>query len=247
MKDAISRTNIAFIIAGLMLTLTGVSAQKQLTLEQLQAALPELERFTIEALQQTSVPGAAVAVVSRDEVVYMQGFGVRKAGGCEPVTADTVFQLASMSKPLASSVIAALVGDGVVAWDDRISALDPEFRLSNPWITSEVTRRDLFSHQSGLYDEAGNHLEDLGFTRGDILQRLLPLAQSGSFRASYEYSNFGMTAGGVAAASAAGRSWAELSEERLYQPFGMTSTSSRYEDFVGEGNRAHLHILVNGA
>lgn len=248
METPALRTGIALLIFAILLAFSGfgASAHGQLTLEQVQSALPELDRFAREALHETGVPGTAIAVVFRDEVVYLQGFGVRKAGSSEPITADTAFQLASMSKPIASSVISALVSDGIVTWDDRITALDPEFRLSDPWMTNEVTLRDLFAHRSGLPGGAGNDLEELGFTRSEILKRLRHLEPAGPFRASYAYSNFGMTAGGAAAARAAGMSWEEAAAERLYRPLGMSSTSSRYEDFLAEGNRAHLHTLVNG-
>jgi CubicO group peptidase (beta-lactamase class C family) len=211
-----------------------------------QAALPKLETFVNDALEETGVPGLAVAVVYQDEVVYLKGFGVREAGGDEPVTEDTVFQLASMSKPIASTIVAALVSDGVVVWDDRANDLDPAFQLSDPWITHEVTLRDLFSHRSGLYGDAGNDLEGLSFERDEILSRLRYLTPAGDFRATYAYSNFGMTAGGVAAAKAAGKTWEEVAEEQLYEPLGMTATSSRYEDFIAQENRAHLHIPVDG-
>ena len=77
------------------------------------------------------LPGLSVAVVHGDEVVCVNGFGVRTAGREEPVDADTVFQLASLSKPISSTVVAAIVGDsrGSITWDSRIADLDPAFRL----------------------------------------------------------------------------------------------------------------------
>jgi CubicO group peptidase (beta-lactamase class C family) len=78
------------------------------------------------------VPGLAVAIIYRDEVVYLEGFGVREVGGSLPVTPDTVFQLASMSKPIASTAVAALVSNGVVTWDDHVSEIDPSFAFSDP-------------------------------------------------------------------------------------------------------------------
>jgi CubicO group peptidase (beta-lactamase class C family) len=216
------------------------------TLEQVQAALPRLEQFAEEALRETGVPGLSIAVVYQDEVVYLKGFGVREAGKSERVTENTVFQLASMSKPVGSTVIAALVSDGVVAWDDRIVDLNPEFQMFDPWVTNHVTVRDLYAHRSGLPGDAGNDLERLGYEQDEILRRLRYLEPGGDFRASYAYSNFGMTAGAVAAAKAAGKTWEEVSEEILYRPLGMSSTSSRYEDFAAQENRAHLHILVDG-
>src|SRR5690349_14880675 len=88
--------------------------------------------------------------------------------------------------------------------------------------------------------------EDLGFTAEDIQQRLRyePLS---SFRSTYAYTNFGMTAGADAVAAAAGTDWATLSEQTLYGPLGMTSTSSRFDDYTARTNRAWTHIQQNGA
>src|SRR2546430_10993746 len=90
------------------------------TREQVKAALPKLEQLVKETLQKTGVPGIAMAVVFQDEVLDLKGFGVRKVGENQPVDAETVFQLASVSKPIASTIVAGVVGDGVVSWDDPI-------------------------------------------------------------------------------------------------------------------------------
>ena len=81
-------------------------------------------------------------------------------------------------------------------------------------------------------------LEDLGFDREEVLHRLRYLEPAYSFREGYEYTNFGLTAAAVAVAEAVGRSWEALSAERLYQPLGMTHTSSRFADYLAEPNRA---------
>ena len=173
------------------------------------------------------MPGLSVAVVHKDKVIYLRGFGVREAGKSERVTENTVFQLASMSKPVASTVTAALVDDGAVAWDDRVTDLSPQFQMFDPWVTSHVTLRDLFAHRSGLRGDAGNDLARLGYDRDEILGRLRYLEPGGDFRAVYAYSNSGMTAGAVAAAKATGKTWEQVSEDILYKPLGMTRTSSR--------------------
>ncbi len=188
----------------------------------------------------------AIGVVSRDEVVYLKGFGVREAGTDQAVDADTVFQLASVSKPIASTVVAALVGDGVVGWDDHIVDHDPTFQMYDPWVTREVTLRDMFAHRSGLPDHAGDLLEDLGYDRTEVLHRLRYQRPDTSFRSTYNYTNFGLTEAAVAAARAAGESWEDLSAERLYRPLGMTATSSRFADFEAAPNHALTHVQVDG-
>src|SRR5438552_14205322 len=112
-----------------------------------------------------------------------------------------------MSKPITATVLAALVGEKRVDWDDRVIDHDAAFRLFDPWVTREVRLRDLLCHRSGLPDHAGDLLEDLGYGRTEVLRRLRFVKPAGSFRASYAYTNFGYTAAAVAAARAAGRSW----------------------------------------
>lgn len=210
------------------------------------SAADMLPAITEEILGRSGVPGMSVVVVYNDEIVFLSGFGVREAGSDEPVTGDTVFQIASLSKPVASTVVAALVGSGALEWDDPVADLLPGFRLGDPWLTSMVTVRDLFAHRSGIHGDAGNDLEILGYGRDEILERLRHAGPGAGFRDGYFYSNYGMTAGGVAAAAGAGLSWEEAARQYLYEPLGMSSSSSRHEDFVARQNRASLHIPVAG-
>ena len=214
--------------------------------EQVLKALDELEKLTNDNMQATAIPGIAIAVVHKDMPVYLKGFGVLEAGKAEQVDADTVFQLASVSKPVSSTVVAALVSDGVVQWDDPIHKYDPSFEMYDPYVTHAITIRDMLSHRSGLPDHAGDLLEDIGYDRTAILQRLRYIPLEDRFRAQYAYTNFGFTEGAMAAANAAGKAWEEVCDERLYKPLGMTATSSRFADFLARPNRAHNHVRVDG-
>ena len=207
--------------------------------------LPALTQYIKEGMAKTHVPGVAVAVVYRDKVVYLQGFGVRQAGKPELVDADTVFQLASVSKPITSTIVAGLVGDGTVSWDDRIADLDPEFQLSEPTIAAQVTVRDMLCHRTGLPTFAGDYLEDLGFTRPFILERMRQIPIKGTFRKTYEYSNFPYSEGALATAKQAGKVWEDLAEKRIFLPLGMASTSYRYSDYCNRANKAAIHVFVD--
>jgi CubicO group peptidase (beta-lactamase class C family) len=209
-------------------------------------ALRYLQQFAEDARQRTGIPGLAIAVVYEDEAIYLEGFGVREAGKPQAVDADTVFQLASVSKPIATTVIAALVGNRIVGWDDPIIDHDPRFEMYDAWVTRQVTLRDMLAHRSGLPDHAGDTLEDIGYGQADILYRLRYQKPETSFRSHYAYTNFGFTEAAVAAALASGRSWPELSAELLYQPLGMKYTSSRFADFAGSANRASGHTQQDG-
>ncbi|MEO9528097.1 serine hydrolase domain-containing protein [Roseibium sp.] len=207
---------------------------------QIDMAVGELDRIVKELMSRSKIPGAAVAVVHEGRTVYAKGFGERKIGLPEPVTPDTVFQLASLSKPVGASVIARQVTLERVSWQSRMKDLLPWFELADPARSKVLTVADLYSHRSGLPAHAGDDLEDLGFNRQTVLERLrlLPLSP---FRITHAYTNFGMTAAAEAVARAAGTDWASLSEEAIYRPLGMASTSSRFKDYMAAANRAVPH------
>src|ERR1700733_11278423 len=236
---------------GLMLCFTHlpVRAQevsKQITADQVNQAVSEIQKLAANQIEQDLVPGLAIAVVFQDQVVYAAGFGGRNVKTKEPVDADTGFQLASLSKPIGSTLVAELVGEGKISWDSKISDLDPDFAMYDPWVTREITIRDFYSHRSGLPQHTGDLLEDLGFSREEILHRLRYQKPESSFRSHYAYTNFGMTEAGVAAVKAYNLTWENASEQKLYGPLGMNSTSSRYADFVARTNKALGHVLENG-
>ncbi len=214
--------------------------------EKVTAALPLIEKYTDGLRVKTGVPGIAIAVVHDDKVVYLKGFGVRELGTPDVIDADMVFQLASLSKPLTATVIAGIVGDRAVQWDSKTSDLDPAFRLSGDFVSSEVTLRDLLCHRIGLPEHAGDLLEDLGYSRNEVLHRLRFQKPTGLFRSSYAYTNFGFTESGVAVAKATGKSWEDLAAERLFKPLRMDHTSYRHADYAAAVNRARLHARIDG-
>ncbi|MFD3663928.1 serine hydrolase [Streptomyces sp. NPDC058659] len=202
-------------------------------------AVGRLDATVTELMKRTGVPGVSVAVVYEDRVVVVKGYGVREVGKDARVDADTVFQLASVSKPIASTVVSGAVG--VEGWQRPVASDLKEFRLKDPWVSSHATVADLFSHRSGLPDHAGDLLEDLGYDQEYILSHLRyePLAP---FRASYAYTNFGLTAAAEAVAAREGVPWEKLAEDTLYKPAGMNDTSSRFEDFADNADRAVGHV-----
>ncbi|MEU1466131.1 serine hydrolase [Streptomyces sp. NPDC005727] len=217
----------------------------QLTRAQVGDAVGRLDGLVGDAMRKTGVPGVAVGVVHQGKVVYAKGFGVRELGKSGKVGPGTVFQLASLSKPLSSTVVSGAVGRRVVGWNDRIVVHDPGFALKDPYVTANVTVADLFSHRSGLPDHAGDLLEDLGYQRDYILRhlRLEPLT---AFRATYAYTNYGLTEAGVAVADAARTSWPRLAADTLFKPLGMGHSSYERADYDKAADKASAHVEVDG-
>ncbi|MCX4694273.1 serine hydrolase [Streptomyces sp. NBC_01408] len=209
-----------------------------LTDAQVDKAVARLDQTVRDMMRRTGVPGVSVAVVHQDKVVHLQGFGLRRTGESAMVGPDTVFQIASLSKPVSSTVVAGTLTTAD-EWDRHTDL--PGFALKDPWVTDHVSTADLFSHRSGLPDHAGDLLEDLGYDQAYILDhlRLEPLSP---FRASYAYTNFGFTAAAEAVARTKGASWQKLAEDTLFKPAGMTHTSTEFSAFENAPDRAATHV-----
>lgn len=185
-----------------------------------------LEAYVTHAMRAWGVPGLALAVVKDDSVVYARGFGVRKIGTTAPVDTNTIFAIGSNTKLFTAVATGMLVDAGRMRWDDRVTSYLPDFQLYDPWVTREITIRDLFTHRSGL-GERGNMIaygNDL--SRAEVLRRVRYLEPNSSFRSQFGYQNLMVLAAGEAAAAAAGESWDELVKRRIFEPLGMSSTTT---------------------
>lgn len=210
--------------------------------------LPDIVR---DVMAKSHVPGIAVAVVHGGKTVFATGYGERvKGDATRPVDEFTVFQVASVSKSISATVAAVAMTKSAqtgkaINWDDRVRTYLPGFVLGNDYVSTQATIGDFFAHRSGLPEAAGDNLEDLGFERRDIIQRLrlMPLD---AFRTSYHYANFGTTIGAEAVAAAMGERWEVLANRLLFQPLGMRSTSYLHKDFLAQPNHAVLHAFVGG-
>ncbi len=208
-----------------------------------QAAVDQLDGIIADAMDRTGIPGVATAVVYKDKVLYAKGFGVRKVGEPDKVDPDTVFQVASVSKPVASTIVAGVVGQGKANWTEPVKTWNPDFELKDPYVTANADLADLLSHRSGLPGLSGDLLEDLGWDR-DYILGVLKEQPLEPFRQTYDYSNFGITEAGVAAADAMGMSWEDLADTVLFKPLGMTSSSYRHSDYEARSNKALISVPV---
>ncbi len=223
----------------------GVSGPGTYSDATVQRGLGQLDGLITKAMGATTIPGMATAVVYQGKVVYAKGFGVRQVGKSESVDPDTVFQLASVSKPLGATALGIAATQGKMSWDQPVQKGLPDFQLADPWVSSHVTVADMYSHRCGLPDHSGDVLEDLGYSQQEIFTRLsqAPLAP---FRNSYAYSNYGLMSGGESAARSMGMTWEELVSTYLTKPLGMTSTSYTYADLQSRTDRAALHTKQAG-
>jgi CubicO group peptidase (beta-lactamase class C family) len=209
------------------------------------APLAGLDAYVTQAMRDWEVPGLAIAVVKDDSVVYARGFGVRELGKDDPVDVNTVFIAASTTKAFTAALMAMLVDSGRVRWDAPVTTYLPGFQLFDPWVTRELTVRDLLSHRSGL-GRADALWYGTAYSRDEILRRLRFERPSWSFRARYGYNNNMFIAAGQVIAAVTGRPWDDVARERIFVPLGMTRTTTGAAPLRGMDDVATPHARYDG-
>jgi CubicO group peptidase (beta-lactamase class C family) len=207
-----------------------------------------IDALVAETMRTFDVPGMAVAVVKDRKVVVAKGYGVRKLGEPTPVDERTQFGIASNTKVLTALALGLLVEEGKVAWDAPVIRYLPWFRLSDPYVTRELTIRDLLVHRSGLSLGAGDLLwwPPSTYTRREIAERLQFIPLATSFRSAYAYDNVLYLVAGEVIQAVSGRSWEDFVAARLLVPMGMTSSDVRHSAAGLPGNVATTHAPIDG-
>ena len=209
-----------------------------------QDTLAGLDAYIRESMPDWDIPGLAVAVVYNDEVVFARGFGVKELGRDDPVDAHTLFQIGSVTKSFAAGAIGALVDDGLVSWDDPVVQHLPWFRVRDPWVTREMTIRDLLSHRSGMPGDAYPVLAVMDARQAAERVRL-PDNQA-PLRQGFLYSNQAYGVAGLIVEAVTGTSWGDWVRERLLAPLEMhESVTSPYD--VWDDPFCGVHIPGRGA
>jgi CubicO group peptidase (beta-lactamase class C family) len=239
------RILLSFAIIGSTALPSLLFSTEEINSAHIQKIIPKLEKFIVEGMSLSHVPGVAIAIVYQDDVLYLNGFGLRDVEKNMKVTPRTVFQLASVSKPITSTILASLVSKGKIQWQSKIENLNPSFRLSDPWVTAHLTIKDLLSHRSGLPDHAGDILEDLGYDQDLILHQLRYIKPLQAFREHYAYTNFGYSEAAYATSHFLKTSWDDLAKTTLFNPLGMDDTSYSYEDYQANPQKATTYVIGN--
>ncbi len=205
----------------------------------------ELDDYIESKRKAWEVPGIGLTVVRDGRVLVAKGYGVRRLGAPELVDAHTVFDTASLSKSFTSAVIATLVDEGKMRWDDPVRRHLPAFELRDPYRTQNATIRDLLAHRLGL--ENGNHLFTFAeYPKAELLRRMRLLDETYPFRGGFVYSNLGYMTAAEAAAAAADKPFPELLRTRLLEPLGMTESTVAINHDVGAPNHADGHSIIDG-
>ncbi|MDQ6684769.1 MAG: serine hydrolase [Pseudomonadota bacterium] len=206
----------------------------------------ELEADVTRVMRLFEIPGVAVAIVKDGRVVTARGFGVRTLGSPEPVDGQTLFEMASNSKAFTTVLLAMLVDEGKLAWDDPVIKHLPDFQMFDPYVTREMTVRDLLVHRSGLGLGAGDLLwwPTTSFSADEIIERLRHVRPASGFRSGYAYDNVLYIVAAKIVAAKLGRPWGQAVHERILGPLGMTATTTRLAENTNNTNKAAAHSRI---
>ncbi|MGY4395428.1 CubicO group peptidase (beta-lactamase class C family) [Sphingomonas sp. UYAg733] len=213
------------------------------------AAPPKGFVARVEALRQrVGVPGIAIAIVENGKPTLVKGWGVRRLGSPEPVDADTIFPTGSTGKAFTVAALATLVDEGRISWDDKVTDRLPGFQMYDPWVTREMTIRDLLVHRSGLGLGAGDMLfaPRSNIPRAEAVRRLRFIKPATSFRSGYAYDNVLYMVAGQLIEAVTGQSWEDYVREHVLKPAGMLTSTTDDDRRFATPNRAFPHARLNG-
>ncbi len=206
-----------------------------------------LDEYYSKAINDWHVPGMAIAIVRNDSVVFMKGFGVREVGKPEKIDPNTIFAIASNTKAFTSAALAILVDDGKLNWDDKVINFLPWFQMYDPYVTYNMTVRDLLCHRSGLATFSGDLLwYATNYSREEVIKRARFLKPVYGFRERYGYSNIMFLAAGEVVHSISGESWDDFVGKKIFKPLGMTRTYTSIKPLENLENVAKCHTEVDG-
>ena len=228
----------AWIVVVCVLFVTGAGAQ----------ATADIDAFVERVRSAFEVPGISLAIVKDGKVVVAKGYGVKTVGTADRVDAHTLFGIASNTKLFTATALALLVEEGKLEWDAPVVRYLPWFLLSDPYVTRELTVRDLLVHRSGLGLGAGDLLwwPPSTYTRNEIARRLRFIPLKTSFRSAYAYDNVLYLVAGELMQTVSGLTWEDFVTTRILRPVGMMESTVRHGDPGPAKNVATPHAPING-
>jgi CubicO group peptidase (beta-lactamase class C family) len=210
-----------------------------------EAALAGLDAYVEQARKTWDVPGVSVVIVKDDKIVYAKGFGVREVGKPGKVDADTIYAIGSASKAFTAAALGILVDEKKIAWDGKVHDYMPAFELADPWVTRQVTVRDLLAHRSGVQSN-GLLWVGSGADRNEVIRRLRFQTASLGFRNNFHYQNEMYMVAGEVVPAVSGIGYDKFLASRIFAPLGMRRTNTSVTDLKGLANVATPHVPIDG-
>lgn len=207
----------------------------------------KLDNYIKTAIKDWEIPGLAIAVVHKGEVIFEKGYGLRNVETGEPVTTNTLFAIASNTKSFTAAALSVLVDRGVLDWDEPVRTYLPWFKLYDPYVTENITVRDLLCHRAGFETFSGDLLwYGSSYTSREVVERARFLKPKYPFRTTYGYSNVMFITAGEIIPAVTDTSWQDFVSHHLLKPLKMDDSNTSITAFKEDGDIAHPYHTEPG-
>ncbi|MHA6204573.1 serine hydrolase domain-containing protein [Dyella soli] len=196
--------------------------------------------------QRNAVAGLATAVVMDDKVVFEDTIGYANAATREPVTPETVFRLASLSKAFATAVTGVLVSDGKLSWDTKLTSVLPFFRLSNDTAADQATVRDILGQRLGLPKNTYDNMLEDNVPYEELVRKLDEVHLTCGVGQCYGYQNVAFSLIGDVIYAQTGQFFPQQVDRRIFFPLGMKTASYGREALEASKSWARPHRPAGG-
>jgi len=221
-----------------LFTLIG-SAKAELPQEHL--SLSDLDQYIQNTMQDWKIPGLAIAIAKDNKIIFIKGYGVLKVGNPNKINENTIFAIGSCTKSFTATALGILVDEGKISWDDKVQHHLANFQVADPYITKELTIRDILSHRSGL-DPSDTLWSIMNLDSKAILQRLCYIKTIAPLRSSWIYNNIFYLVAGEIITAASKTSWHDFIKTRLFMPLGMINSFTCSKEIQNLNNIASCHF-----
>src|SRR5215213_5982482 len=228
----------------LKLVRVSVAVAALLTSAAAYAAPPAGFEQRVEQLRtEYGAPGVSMAIVENGQPTLARGWGVQEIRTDRPVGSDTIFFTGSTGKAFTTAALATLVDAGKIKWDDKVIDHMPDFRMWDPWVTREMTIRDLLVHRSGLGLGQGDLLfvPNSSLSRKETTRRVRYLKPATSFRSGYAYDNILYMVAGQLIEEVSGETWEQYIRDHVFGPLSMVNSTDTDAEFHANANHARPH------
>lgn len=233
--------NLLYLISFFLLFTTGATAQSETVVD-----LEALDTYFEKMVADWDVPGASIGIVKDGKLVFTGNYGVKEVGKSAQPDENTLYAIASNSKAFTSAIMGMLVQEGKLDWNDKVKKYLPYFALYDPWVSDNVTIRDILSHRVGLGTFSGDNIwYKSTLPAEEIIKHIKYVPKAYDFRAGYGYSNLMYITAGEVIKTITGKSWGENVRQRILDPLDMDRTISTVTALEKTGNYATPHARKN--
>ncbi len=201
--------------------------------------IANIDNYIQKVMNDWKIPGMGVVIMKDGKILLEKGYGLKDLLKPDShVDENTLFQIGSTSKSFTAAVMAQLVDEGLVNWEDTVKNILPDFEMYDPWVTANMQVKDIMTHRSGLAGQIGTYIPNLGYDRDDIYQMFKLIPPAYSFRGDFQYNNITFIIAAKIIEKLTDKSWEENMQERIFDKLGMNESSIGGEAFRNDANAA---------